>query len=190
MNLTLLSRTVGTISLIAALSTLVGTSVQQPAQSQTQNRVSTLDDGNCVPLPQGTFYQEFGGITFSSEQKIVYHSSMAELGKTMKSIIDAATLTDDPDRSVDLWFNDGIGQQKTAEISAMLDALMRDQVPGDTIVELINEKYGEYATAEISQYMTFTPEQIAAGQQAGLDFEADMMSGASKCCGRGVLSGF
>jgi hypothetical protein len=63
-----------------------------------------------------------------------------------------------------------------AEYDAMVTALGRDKVPGDKQVKLINQKFGEYVEASISQVAADTPEQIAEGQQIGLDFEAQTMA--------------
>jgi hypothetical protein len=177
MKRTSLSKSVRTFGLMAMLSVLVATTLQQPIQAQSKgNKVPTTADGTCAPLPEGTTYQEFGGITFSQKQKQTYRKSAAKLAKKVKAITSAPTLVDDPERSTVIYFNDWIGDKKTAEINAMMDSLKRDKVPSDKRVELINKKYGKYAKASIVQFSIYTPEQITAGQQAGLDFEAEMMS--------------
>jgi hypothetical protein len=113
MKLTSLSKAVRAIGAIAALSLLFGTTVQPPVQAQT---VAQDDNGVCNVLPEGVFYQEFGGITFSPEQKAAYRK------------IEAA----------------------------------------------INARY-EVISAN-AQTIVYTPEQIAEGNQIGLDFEAQTIA--------------
>jgi hypothetical protein len=177
MKHTSLSKSVRTIGLIAMLSVLVATTLQQPVQAQSKgNKVPTTTDGTCSPLPQGVVYQEFGGITFSPKQKTAYKKNYAKLRKAYETLANTVSKVNSPDGAVNLYFNDGIGDEKTAEINAMHDALWGKKVPGSKIAELINKKHGKYAKAVVAQYDVYTQEQIIAGQQAGLDFEAGMMS--------------
>jgi hypothetical protein len=120
MKLTSFSKSVRAIGLMAMLSALVAATLQQPVQGQSKgNRIPTTEDGTCKPLPEGTYYKEYGGITFSSEQKAAYQKSMAKVKKRF----------------------------------ATLNAAM--------------EKRNNYYP---------NAGHIAAGQQIGLDFEAEMMS--------------
>jgi hypothetical protein len=115
-----LSKSVGTFGLMAMLSAVLATMLQQPIQAQSKgNKVPTTADGTCAPLPGGIYYKEFGGITFSSEQKAAYQKSMAKVKKRFAAL--------------------------------------------NAAIEKIN-MYSPNAG------------QIAAGQQIGLDFEAEMMS--------------
>jgi hypothetical protein len=177
MKRTSLSKSVRTIGLMAMLSVTIATTLQQPVQAQSKgNKVPTTTDGTCAPLPQGIVYQEFGGITFSPTQKTAYNKNYAKLRKAYEALANAAPKVNSPDGAVNLYFNDGIGDKKTAEINAMHDALWADKVPGNKIVELINKKHSKYAKAVVAQYDVYTQAQITTGQQAGLDFEAGMMS--------------
>jgi hypothetical protein len=120
MKLTLLSKSVRAIGLTAMLSVMVATTLQQPIQAQSKgNKVPTTADGTCAPLPEGTYYKEYGGITFSSEQKAAYQKSMAKVKKRFAAL--------------------------------------------NAAIERINIYYPNAG-------------HIAAGQQIGLDFEAEMMS--------------
>jgi hypothetical protein len=115
-----LSKSVRTFGVMAIVSITIATSLQQPIQAQSKgNRIPTTEDGTCKPLPEGTYYKEYGGITFSSEQKAAYQKSMAKVKKRF----------------------------------ATLNAAMK-------------KRNNYYPNAG----------HIAAGQQIGLDFEAEMIS--------------
>lgn len=121
MKRTSLSKSVRTIGLMALLSVMVGTSMQQSAQAIPPGFGTVALDDNGVCVAQKLFYQEFAGITFSPEQKAVYRELESRLRATYESL------------SVSI---------KTAPNGAML----------------------------------WTPEQLAEGQQAGRDLEAQTMA--------------
>jgi hypothetical protein len=92
-----LSKSFRTVSLMAMLSIVLATTLQQPVYAQSKgNKVPTTADGSCAPLPEGTFYQEWKGITFSPKQKAAYRESIAKLEKTYKFIADTTKKVDDP----------------------------------------------------------------------------------------------
>jgi hypothetical protein len=93
MKLTSLSKSVRTIGLMAMLSVLVTTTLQQPIQAQT---IAKDKNGACTPLPKGVFYQEYGGITFSSEQKLAYQKSMVKVKKRFATLNASIERTSDP----------------------------------------------------------------------------------------------
>jgi hypothetical protein len=165
---------------MAILSVAVATTLQQPVQAQSKgNRIPTTEDGTCAPLPQGVFYQEFGGIKFSEKQKAAYRKSIAKMGTRFKPINDAIPLADSPDENNLSFKSVGkLNEQKFAEANAAYTALLLAGVPGNKITELINSLHGKYAN--VSRLKTpsreFTQKEIAEGQQIGLDFEAEMMS--------------
>jgi hypothetical protein len=174
------SKSVRTIGLMAMLSVTIATSLQQPIQAQSKgNRIPTTEDGTCKPLPQGTNYQEFGGIKFSSKQKSAYRKSIAKMGERFKPINDAIPLADSPNEGNLSFESVGkLNEQKFAEANAAYTALLFAQVPGNKIIEYMKIVHGKYA--KVSRMKTpsreFTQKEIAEGQQIGLDFEAEMMS--------------
>jgi hypothetical protein len=178
MKRTSFSKSVRTIGLMAILSVIVATTLQQPIQAQSKgNRIPTTEDGTCKPLPQGVFYQEFGGIKFSSKQKAAYRKSMAKVKERFKVINAATKEIDDPTQSVIRIVPIGKTRPEFAAANDMYVDLLRKKVPTAKIIELINEKYGKYVKAGIAKVVApYTQEVIAAGQQIGLDFEAEMMS--------------
>jgi hypothetical protein len=58
---------------------------QQPVQAQP---IGQNDSGVCAPLPEGVYYQEFGGITFSPEQKAAYREIETVINARYKVISD------------------------------------------------------------------------------------------------------
>jgi hypothetical protein len=113
MKLTSLSKSVRSIGMMAMLSVLVATTLQQPVQAQSKgNKVPTTTDGTCQPLPQGTFYQEFGGITFSETQKEAYRKIEANIRKRYEAIKPQLL------PMVSIEYKPGIANKKAVEIEA------------------------------------------------------------------------
>jgi hypothetical protein len=94
MKLTSLSKSVRTIGVMAVLSMTIATTLQQPVQAQ--NVLAKDKNGACTPLPKGVFYQEYGGITFSSEQKLAYQKSMVKVKKKFVALNASIGRTSDP----------------------------------------------------------------------------------------------
>lgn len=180
MQLTYLFKSFRTINLMVALSVVVATTLQQPVQAQSKgNKIPTTTDGTCAPLPQGVFYQEFGGIKFSSKQKAAFRKSLAKVQTRFKPINDAIPVADSPNENNLSFKSVGkLNKQKFAEADAAYTALLLAGVPGNKITEVINKLHGKYAN--VSRLKTpsreFTQKEIAEGQQIGLDSEAEMMS--------------
>jgi hypothetical protein len=85
MKLTSLSKSARTIGLMAMLSATVATAIQQPVRAQA---IAQDDNGVCSILPEGVYYQEFKGITFSPEQKTAYREIEAIINARYKVISD------------------------------------------------------------------------------------------------------
>jgi hypothetical protein len=158
-----LSKSVRTFSLMAMLSIMVSTTLQQPIQAQT---VAKDKNGACTVLPQGVFYQEFGGITFSSAQKEAYRKIEAQIRKRYKTI--------GADFSTE--YKPGVSEEKKAEIVDASITLERDNLSSAEQVKFLNRKYGQYARFSVKKSMTFTQKQITEGQKIGRDFEAQTMA--------------
>jgi hypothetical protein len=174
----LISKSIRAVGAIAVLSLMVGATVPQPAQAQ---MVALDENGVCTALPEGVFYQEFAGITFSPIQKAAYRAIEARINARYAALAATLRTVEDPDRSVAVTFKTEAGSnamsaEKYAEYDARLTALQIAQVPGDEQVRLINQEFGEYVEASIAQVAADTPEQIAEGVQIGLDFEAQTMA--------------
>ena len=80
-----------TIGLLTALLTVTATgTLQQPVQAQEAppnfSPLAKDKNGVCTQLPQGVFYEEFGGITFSSEQKSAYREIEVKIKKRYNAI--------------------------------------------------------------------------------------------------------
>jgi hypothetical protein len=171
MKRTSLSKSVRTFGLMAMLSVLVATTLQQPVQAQSKgNKVPTTADGTCQPLPQGTFYQEFGGITFSETQKEAYRKIEANIRKRYEAI----KLQSLP--MVSIEYKPGISNKKTVEIEAASVEMARKNLSITQQMKQLTKKHGKYARFSVVEGEGYTPKQIAEGQQIGLDFEAQTMT--------------
>lgn len=81
MKLTSLSKAVRTIGAMAMLSVMVGATVEQAAQAQTQNRVPTQWELSCSNWTSSGTFQELQGIEFSPEQEATYQRFFDELNR-------------------------------------------------------------------------------------------------------------
>jgi hypothetical protein len=173
----LISKSIRAVGAIAVLSIMIG-AAQQPVQAQT---VAQDENGVCTALPEGIFYQEFGGITFSPMQKAAYRTIEARINERYAALYATLRTVEDPSRSVSIAFKTEAGSgamtpEKYAEYDARVTALAVSQVSSDEQVRLINQEFGEYVEASIAQVLAYTPEQVAEGQRIGLDFEAQTMA--------------
>jgi hypothetical protein len=170
MKLTLLSRSIGSI---AMLSIAIATALQQPIQAQT---IGKDDNGVCAPLPQGVYYQEFGGIKFSPAQKAAYRKIEAKINKRYKVISDNTKEVVVPGGGLAIYFKEGIGDRKATEISDVSLKMSRDNLSTDKQIKLLTKKYGKYGIFSPTTSLVYTPEQIALGHKIGRDFEAQTMA--------------
>jgi hypothetical protein len=101
MKRTSFSKSVRTIGLMALLSVTISNTLQQPVQAQT-GVLAQGDNGTCVSLsdgssyyslPKGVYYQEFGGITFSPEQKAEYRKIEAKINARYEAISRNTTMS-------------------------------------------------------------------------------------------------
>ena len=180
MKLTSLSKSVRSIGLMTLLSATIGTTLQQPVQAQeAPPNFSVLakdKNGVCSPLPQGVFYQEFGGITFSPEQKAAYRKFDAEARKRYKPIIDNPKKVIDPDGPVGIEFRPGIGDKKAFEIVDALDVLIRRKLSTAQQVEALTKSYGQYAIFSPPEGISYSPKQISEGKRITRNWEAQTMA--------------
>jgi Spy/CpxP family protein refolding chaperone len=171
MKHTSLSKSVRTIGMMAMLSVLVATTLQQPVQAQSKgNKVPTAADGTCQPLPQGVFYQEFGGITFSETQKEAYRKIEANIRKRYEAIKPQLL------PMVSIEYKPGIDNKKAVEIEAATVEIARKNLSITQQMKQLTKKYGKYARFSVAEGEGYTPKQIVEGQQIGLDFEAQTMT--------------
>ena len=170
-----LSKSVRTIGLMAVLSVLVATTLQQSVQAQ-YGVIAKDSNGVCAPLPNGVFYQEFGGIKFSPSQKLAYRKIEAKIQKRYKVISDNTKEVVVPGGGLAIYFKEGIGDKKATEISDVSLKMSRDKLSTDKQIKLLTKKYGKYGTFSPTTSLVYTPEQIALGYKIGRDFEAQTMA--------------
>jgi hypothetical protein len=161
MKLTSFSKSVRAIGVMAMLSVTIATTLQQPVQAQT---IAKDDNGVCSPLPQGVFYQEFGGITFSQDQKAAYRKIEAKINRRYRVVLD------------NLKFKPGTSDKKANEIIDASVEMGYGSLSSAEQVKRLTKKYGKYAIFERPKaVVVYTPEQVAKGKQIGRDFEAQTM---------------
>jgi hypothetical protein len=175
MKLTALSKSVRSIGLMTMLSVTVATAQQQPVQAQF-GVLAKDSNGACVPLPNGIYYQEFGGITFSSEQKTAYRRIEAKIKERFKVIVDNGREVVIPDGGLTVEFKPGISTEKANEINDASVKMARDNLSTAMQVKLLTKKYGEYAKFSLPKATIYTPEQIAEGKRISRDLEAQTMT--------------
>jgi hypothetical protein len=173
MNRISLSKSFRTFGLMAMIAALVTTTLQQPVQAQ---MIAKDQNGVCAPLPEGVFYQEFGGITFSSAQKTAYRKIEAKINKRYKVISDNTKLVDVPDGPLSVQLRPGVPTEKADEINVTTVKTLNDGLSRVQQVKLLTQMYGKYAIFSIAKATVYTPEQIAEGRRIGRDFEAQTMA--------------
>jgi hypothetical protein len=161
-------------SLMAMLSIVVATTLQQPVQAQ--SLIAKDKNGVCAPLPAGVFYQEFGGITFSPTQKAAYRKIEAKINKRYKVISDNAKSVDIPDGVLGVQLRPGVPNEKADEINVAVVKMSNDGLSTSQQAKLLTQKYGKYAIFSLGKTTVYTPEQIAKGRRIGRDFEAQTMA--------------
>jgi hypothetical protein len=174
MKRTSFSKSVRTIVLMVLLSAIVGTSVQQSAQAQ--NKAQTQPATACVPLPQGQFFNEFEGLTFSREQDRDFRKIAAEGKKRSQALSKTFREVDSSDGGFIIEENPGTSYIKMQEILKAEAALERDKVPKAQQIRLLTQRYGRYAKFTRAKNLAFTPEQIETGQKIWRDREAQTMA--------------
>jgi hypothetical protein len=173
MKLTSLSKSVRSFGLIAMLSVLVTTTLQQPIQAQT---VAKDKNGVCTTLPEGVFYQEFGGITFSPAQKAAYRKIEAKINKRYKVISDNTRPVVLPGAGLSMYPKPKVFEEKASEINAAMSDPEILKLSTAQQIEVLTKKYGKYATFSFAEALVYTPKQIAEGKRIGRDFEAQTMA--------------
>ena len=162
------------------LSVVVATTPQQPipAQEVPPNFSPLAKDKNgvCAPLPQGVFYEEFGGITFSSKQKAAYRKFDAEARKRYKPIIDNVREVALPGAGLSTEFKPGTSDKIAMEINDASVKMIQDNFSTDKQVKLLTKKYRKYAKFSVAKSVIYTPEQIAEGKRITRNWEAQTMA--------------
>lgn len=196
MKLTLLSKTIGTLGLIAALSAVVGTGVQQAAQAQAEtDPLSQLDsvaqaerqarycagDRSFSVVPEqyqvgdGTiFAYDFMGIEFSPEQDTAYEKITAEATVAAAAIMErTATQQDLVNGPVSFASYGDVPSDVQAKIDAVYLPSNADRtIPSQQRADTLNEQFGQYGEFTVQVENVFTPEQIIENEQMDRDIQA------------------
>jgi hypothetical protein len=177
MKRTSLSKSFRTFSLMAMLSVMAATTLQQPVQAQSKGGKTPAKDATaCITLPANTFFNEFEGMTFSREQDEAYQKIRAARNKKFTALSKTFREVDSPDGRFSYAPKPGTSDQKMEEISKADIALLQAGEPDAERRKLLTKRYGKYAKfTTATDLAPFTPEQIATGQKTWRDFEAQTM---------------
>jgi hypothetical protein len=145
MKLTSFSKSVRSIGLMAMLSVVAATTLQQSAQAQF-GILAKDANGVCV-IVDNLYYQEFGGITFSSEQEAAHRKLYAKLRKSYEAIVP---------EMLDIQFKKGIGDKKIYEINKA--SIKLGNISTYTKIELLTKQYGKFAKFSFASSSIYTPE--------------------------------
>jgi uncharacterized surface protein with fasciclin (FAS1) repeats len=192
MKLTSFSKVTRPLVLMTLLSVIVGSIAQQSFQAQAQNRTQPKaqpsaqaqnqpqDLINCLPGFIDTISFDFQGIIFSPQQEPAFEKLSAELDKRLAT--ELGPVQTDPNYEgggVDYFMKEGLGAQVDrifAEISEASATMSRNKVSPNRQVELLTQKYGQYATFSTDKRFLYTREQIAIREKLKRDFDAQMMA--------------
>lgn len=183
MKLTLLLKTIGILSLIAALSTVVGTSIQQNVKAQTQEgtessatvpTASQVDEKVCLAAyPQdqvredGTAsFDDFQGLALSPNQIEELNKIDAATSETYSRIVASGVRVADPDSTVEYEPIVGTLEDMPPEIERPIikrrGALIETTMDAIEIAAVMNAEFGQYAEFGPGTKIIYTPEQEAA----------------------------
>jgi hypothetical protein len=178
MNLKFLSKTFGTIGLIAALSTVIGTVVQPAVQAQIEDiEVPTdIDEAACVASGFYSFYL-LQNIDLSSAQLEELYKIMSAESDALEQLIES--YPEEKDFS-SLQFIGRPGVERSPEISAAIDAATLElTLTADTATETLaalNEEFGQYGEFGIGGKIIFTEARKAEMEQLEDSFDAQSVT--------------
>jgi hypothetical protein len=165
MKLTFLSKTLGTIGLIAVLSTIVGTSVQKTAEAQTEAQTeeqAVVDQpekfcNQTFPQDHPYFYTE--GVDFSAEQMEAFNVITAAFDEKAAIIRNSAQEVIDPDAPVYFVPLEGLNLtlEEMTELMEVTGTVALSATPDQ--VDALNEQFGQYGEFGASPTLVTTPEQ-------------------------------
>jgi hypothetical protein len=174
MKLTSFSKSVRAIGLMATLSVVVVTTLQQPIQAQ--SKVQAKTPTACVPLPEGGFFYDFQGLEFSPKQQVelkqisdTVNLRSEALSKRLRKVMSKGYLVTEVRDKVDDKIRKEIDE-------AASDATAVDGKVDPKKVKNLNKKYGQYATFYIEPKLVFTQAQIAERNKITSDMEDQIMS--------------
>jgi hypothetical protein len=175
MKQTFLSKTLGTLGLVAVLATVATTSVQQTAQAQMNVNVpADIDDEACMASGKDSFYL-LQNVNLSPEQIL----EIFELTELKFEIYDrlVASYPSVPDLSGGSAFVSRPGAEPMPpDVSAAFDAAtVKFRPTADSLeadIAAINEQFGQYGEFGVYQKVVFTPEIEAEMKALEEDFVA------------------
>jgi hypothetical protein len=176
MNLKFLSKTFGTIGLIAALSAVIGTVPLQTVQAQIETGVpADIDDEACIASGLHSFHL-LQNIDLSPEQLEKIHMNLLEKERANSSLIESYPGEIDPSS---LQYVTRPGVEVPPDVREALNSALSVTLTADsaaTAIAALNEEFAEYAEFGIGETVRFTDAQKAELRQLSEEFEARNVS--------------
>jgi hypothetical protein len=172
-----LSKSLRTFGLMAILSAVVATTLQQPIQAQNKGgKVQAKTPTACVPLAPGTSFYDLQGLEFSPKQQVEYKQisdivtlKSEALSKRLRKVMSKGYLVTEYPGTTD----DKIRKEIEAAAS---DATAADGIVDRKKVKALNKKYAQYAKFYIEPKIVFTQAQITERNKINSDLEEQTLS--------------
>lgn len=197
MKRTLSFKTVAIFGLLATLTTVVGTGIQQAAQAQAQTEMEAQVEEDATPALPGFcgngfkgfspqfygedgnfFFYEFIGIEFTPEQEAVYAKAKERLQERGEAVNAAFVPPNAPIGVRMIDPNKVVPQKVFDNLDTVLLAVNSDNIPNAEQVDALNEQYSQGEEFELFQRegIKLTPEQVLEARSIDREFEFAMMS--------------
>ncbi len=178
MRLTFLSKTAGTIGLIAVLATTVGIAVQKTVQAQTGPSVpAEIDDEACLASGFNTFYL-LQDIDFSPAQLEEIYRISSEASDAYDRLMESYPKVEDLSSGPQFDVRPGSGL--TSEMyDAMYATLTEISATTDSVTEqigMLNEQFSQYGEFGLGTTLTLTSAQKAELKETAEAFEAQSIA--------------
>ncbi len=178
MKLTFLSKTLGTIGLMAALTATVGTAMQKTVQAQTSPSViSEINDEACIASGFNSFYL-LQGIDFSPAQLEEIYRISSESSDAYDRLMESYPKVEDLNSGPQFDIRPGSGMTsemydvmyaRLTEISAITDSVTEQ-------IDLLNEQFSQYGEFGLGTTLTLTSAQKAEIKETAEAFEAQSIA--------------
>jgi hypothetical protein len=168
-----LPKSVCAFGLMAMLSVLIATTLQQPVQA----RSKVLAQGNaaCVPLPTGVTFFELQGIEFSPKQKAEYKKILAKMNVRSEALLKRVR-KGQSDGYLVTEIKEGVKDKIVEEIKKAIGIVSSDTIPDAKQVDGLTKRYGQYAKFSVDSQLVFTPAQSAERDKMTRDQEDQTLS--------------
>lgn len=174
MKLTLLSKTISTISLIAALSAVVGTGVQRAAQAQEARVRADYDEAACLAAQDalGDSFSVFEGVDLSDEQWEAYDAASSAGGERQNILSESVQSVVKPNANVLFFPKNDV--EIPAEIERAAGLAASESTPDQ--IDTLTEKYGQYGSFIPEKTRVYTQAQFVQFEEIDRETMAQILA--------------